>query len=137
MAELKGKIGVATATKGMTTCKICGRDFALIKEEHYIAEHTDKEGVIPAFAGREAPKLYDAFDCPHCGCQNIVGIREAILDPSDTCDCSCGEITEEEEFNSCNDCVHAEVDGHEEPCASCSHTHPDFYIPKEEENHER
>ena len=130
MAELKGKIEVKTVTKGMTTCKVCGRDFALIKEEHYIAKHDDKEGVIPAFAGREAQRLYDAFDCPHCGCQNIVGIREAILDP-------CGETIKEEEFNSCNDCVHDEVDGHEEPCASCSHAHPDFYMPKEEENHER
>lgn len=24
----------------------------------------------------KASKTFEAFDCPHCGCQNIVNIRE-------------------------------------------------------------
>jgi len=65
--------------KGMYTCKICDRDFPLLEEEHYTTK-IRKTG-LSAIAGGEE-RLHDAFDCPHCGCQNIVGERETAY-----CEC--------------------------------------------------
>lgn len=63
--------------KGMTTCKVCERDFALMAEEHYIARDLQREGGLGiVVAGREEAKNFDAFDCPHCGCQNIMQERK-------------------------------------------------------------
>lgn len=61
-------------TKGIVTCDKCSRDFALIKEEHYIAVANGKTG-IAAFAGGDQPNCYDAIDCPHCGCQKLLQVR--------------------------------------------------------------
>lgn len=66
--------------KGMYTCKICGRDFPLIFEERYTARSDERSGLAAAFGGPESEQ-YDAFDCPHCGCQNIVQSRKRIWDP--------------------------------------------------------
>lgn len=66
--------------KGMTTCKICGRDFPLIAEEHYVARDSEKKGVIPALSGQEEATQYDAFNCPHCGCQNVMQERKFALE---------------------------------------------------------
>ena len=60
--------------KGMTTCKICGRDFAVIAEERYTVRDAERTGIATAFGGSEST-LYDAFDCPHCG-QNIMQERK-------------------------------------------------------------
>ena len=64
--------------KGMTTCKVCERDFALMAEDHYIARDPQREGgqIGIVIAGREEAKNFDAFDCPHCGCQNIMQERK-------------------------------------------------------------
>ena len=64
--------------KGMTTCKVCGRDFPLIAEEHYVARNVEKTGIIPAIRGQEEATQYDAFDCPHCGCQNVIQERKEV-----------------------------------------------------------
>ena len=69
--------------KGMVTCKICGRDFALIEEENYVAQDPDREGIGVIIAGKEQPIQYDAFDCPHCGCQHIIQERKRIFIPND------------------------------------------------------
>lgn len=53
-------------------CKICGKEFELKKENKYLA--TEKIAAFGAFT--ELPKTFEAFDCPYCGCQNIVNIRE-------------------------------------------------------------
>lgn len=66
--------------KAMATCKICGRDFPLISEEHYVARGTEKKGIIPTLNGQEEAVQYDAFDCPHCGCQNIMQERKFALE---------------------------------------------------------
>ena len=76
--------------KGMTTCKVCGRDFPLIAEEHYVARDGEKKGVIAAFSIQEEGAQYDAFDCPHCGCQNIMQGRKLAV-------CENEEIEEEED----------------------------------------
>lgn len=86
--------------KGMTTCKICGRDFPLIAEEHYVARDSEKKGVIPALSGQDEAIQYDAFNCPHCGCQNVMQERkhEICLCDSDICDeCDNEEDKKEEE----------------------------------------
>lgn len=53
-------------------CKICGKRFKLMKENRYLA--TEKIGALEGLT--KASKIFEAFDCPHCGCQNIVIIRE-------------------------------------------------------------
>lgn len=53
-------------------CKICEKEFELKKEEKYLA--TEKVAAFGTLA--KLPKTFEAFDCPYCGCQNIVNIRE-------------------------------------------------------------
>ena len=67
------------AIKGMTTCKVCGRNFPLLAEEHYVSKEAGKVG-IAAIAGGLAPILWDSFDCPHCGCQNRMQQRNRLTD---------------------------------------------------------
>ena len=53
-------------------CKVCGKRFALAKENKYeIVKEPTGLGVLT-----EQTKIYEAFDCPRCGCQNIVNIKE-------------------------------------------------------------
>lgn len=66
-------------TKGMTTCKVCGRDFPLLIEEHYVSKEAGRIG-FAALAVGPAPILWDSFDCPHCGCQNRMQQRERLSD---------------------------------------------------------
>ena len=49
------------------TCKACGEEFRPHKEARYTAMKSE---------GFFGPLLYfDAIDCPHCGCQMILGER--------------------------------------------------------------
>lgn len=85
--------------KGATTCVVCGREFPLIIEEHYTARDPEKKGVLPALTGQEESVMWDAFDCPHCGCQNIMQPRKPEVCPCDygICDeCGCEEEEEED-----------------------------------------
>lgn len=77
MAELKVKMQVDV--RGMTTCKVCGRDFPLISEDHYVSKEPGKTG-FAAIAGGSEPILWDSFDCPHCGCQNRMQQRNRMTD---------------------------------------------------------
>lgn len=86
--------------KGMTTCKVCGRDFPLLGEDHYVVRDPERTGIMPAFNGQDEPTLYDAFDCPHCGCQNMMQVRKRELE------CPC-------DFGICDECE-AEEDEDEE-----------------------
>ena len=94
--------------KGMHTCDVCGRDFPLIVEERYTVRGAERSGLATAISFEEADR-YDAFDCPHCGCQNVVNKRLRELEPEDTdgcedrftcghegCGCYEGERTPEE-----------------------------------------
>ena len=90
----------ANKIKGMYTCDVCGRDFPLIAEERYTVRGAEKSGLATAISFEEADR-YDAFDCPHCGCQNIVNLRLRELEPEDAdgcegCGCHEGERTPEE-----------------------------------------
>ena len=84
--------------KGMTTCKICGRDFLLLVEEHYVSTDVIKTGLVTAISGDNEPQLFDSFDCPHCGCQNIMQPRKRANCPCDygICD-ECTEYNKEDE----------------------------------------
>jgi len=53
-------------------CKKCGYKFHLIKDNLYIV----KQRLSVTEALTKSPIVAEAFDCPMCGCQNIVGIRE-------------------------------------------------------------
>lgn len=63
--------------KGMTTCKVCGRDFPLLAEEHYVSKDVSLTG-FAGLAGGTEPKIWDSFDCPHCGCQNRIQLRNRV-----------------------------------------------------------
>lgn len=52
-------------------CKVCKTNFELLKENKYIAVENN---------GFQGYKYYECFDCPKCGCQNIVNIREKEVD---------------------------------------------------------
>ena len=85
--------------KGMATCKICGRYFPLIVEDHYVAQDVKREGSIYTLVGGDKIGMFDAFDCPHCGCQNVMQNRKPEC-PCDygICD-ECDPVEEEEEEN--------------------------------------
>lgn len=59
----------------MYKCKVCSKEFELQKKIHYIARNAGKSG-LAALAGGNEETLYDTFDCPHCGCQNIMQERK-------------------------------------------------------------
>lgn len=56
-------------------CKVCGCEFEVIKDRHYISREEGKIGLSVAFCSNEEVKLYDTFDCPICGCQIVVQKR--------------------------------------------------------------
>lgn len=60
----------------MTKCKICGKRFALKKENLYLAQ--EGSSVIDVFASRN--KVIQCFNCPHCGCQNQFGARLRVVE---------------------------------------------------------
>ena len=59
----------------MFKCKVCGEEFELKCEAHYVARDCERVGLV-ALAGGTEESLYDVFDCPHCGCQNVVQKRK-------------------------------------------------------------
>ena len=52
-------------------CKICGFRFYTNKLDRYTVG--DNGGLVQSLANGN--KKYDAFDCPLCGCQTVVGER--------------------------------------------------------------
>lgn len=60
----------------MLECKICGTKFNAIVERHYIARDNGKTGFVAALSSNDEERLYDAFDCPACGCQVIAKERK-------------------------------------------------------------
>lgn len=59
----------------MHECVVCGQRFPLEIKYHYISRDDSFTG-LAALSKREEPKLYDTFDCPVCGCQNVVQERK-------------------------------------------------------------
>lgn len=95
------EVEITNKVKAIYECTVCGRMFPLIEEEHYIAREQEIKG-ISTIVKSEEPELYDAFDCPHCGCQNVVQVRKRRWDP-----CPC-------EYGCCEDCEETEEEEEEE-----------------------
>ena len=57
-------------------CKVCDCEFIPQVKGHYIARTDGKTGVVAAFQSNDETGLFDAFDCPQCGCQVIVQERK-------------------------------------------------------------
>ena len=53
-------------------CKVCGSKLTL----HHSLRYEITKMPVGLNCLTEAPIIYEAFDCPKCGCQNIVGVRE-------------------------------------------------------------
>lgn len=53
-------------------CKVCKRYFRPKADKKYLVTNAPVGLKILS----EAPRTFEAFDCPRCGCQNIVNIRE-------------------------------------------------------------
>lgn len=56
-------------------CKICGKRMKLLAENRKEIRKTPSLGEALTKSGG-GKQIFEAFDCPHCGCQNIVNIRE-------------------------------------------------------------
>lgn len=52
-------------------CKVCGKDFKLLKKNKYIVQ--ENKGINGIATGT---KKFECFNCPYCGCQNILNERE-------------------------------------------------------------
>lgn len=65
----------------MLECKVCGCKFNAIIEKHYIARDNGKTGLAVAFGSTNEENLYDAFDCPMCGCQVVTKERKRNYTP--------------------------------------------------------
>ena len=66
----------------MKKCKVCGKKLTLRSDLRYEVTRTP----VGFNCLTEGPITYDAFDCPKCGCQNIVGIRETKNESISTSD---------------------------------------------------
>lgn len=62
----------------MIKCEVCGNEFCVTESNHYIARDEDRFGII-AICGGDEYKIYDAVDCPSCGCQKILQSRKRGL----------------------------------------------------------
>lgn len=63
------------------TCKVCGNVFELTEGRHYIAR--EKTELCLIGSNKMETTLYDAFDCPNCGCQYIANERKRIFSKGD------------------------------------------------------
>ena len=57
------------------TCKVCGKS-VYPKAEYVVKDGTVSGGIAAAMSGNyDEPKIYDAMDCPACGCQMVLKER--------------------------------------------------------------
>lgn len=56
-------------------CDVCGNALVLEKEHIYMV--TENKGISSVLSPNE---IYDATDCPKCGCQNILKRRLPFVD---------------------------------------------------------
>lgn len=56
-------------------CKICGKDFELKLDNHYVSRDNETSGIAKIIRSEEE-NIFDTFDCPYCGCQNIIQQRK-------------------------------------------------------------
>ena len=63
-------------------CKVCEKEFELLKKNKYIV-NVELTALQRAF-GMVSDKVYEAFDCPYCGCQNLVNERKENIIEGDS-----------------------------------------------------
>lgn len=54
-------------------CNVCGKRFKLLAKNRYEIVKRP-EGALGGLTA--SVKYFNAFDCPYCGCQNIVSVVE-------------------------------------------------------------
>lgn len=67
--------------KRQLKCKTCGTRFDATKDNHYIVRANSKTGLTALISENYETQLYDAFECPVCGCQVITQERKYSFDP--------------------------------------------------------
>lgn len=87
----------------MLKCKVCGKEFEAVKENHYVAREGLKSGAFVDLASTEE-KTFDAFDCPYCGCQYVAGERKRNLEAYGCCVCDNEEQNKEREYEEIPSC---------------------------------
>ena len=55
------------------TCKVCGEEFRPHRDHRYTVQRDPGLGFFIA-----TPLFSDAIDCPHCGCQIVLGSRLGV-----------------------------------------------------------
>lgn len=56
-------------------CSICGAELKMTVDHHYISRDKGTCG-LATIVRNDEETLYDTFDCPECGCQNIAQERK-------------------------------------------------------------
>lgn len=64
-------------------CKVCGKLIILKKEDRY---EIKRERTIAEALSSYEPNILECFDCPSCGCQNVVNKRSGHRSPLPTQD---------------------------------------------------
>lgn len=107
----------------MLKCKICGKEFEATNERHYIARDNCKTGLVNIVSNDEV-KMYDAFNCPSCGCQVIAQERKRdILDDLTNDYVDDKELNfKEEEHDGCLGCKFESKACYVYPCKDCKGT---------------
>lgn len=65
---------------GRAICSVCGFEFLLDLEKHYISRDETDYGFLTTITTTEEPCIYDTVDCPLCGCQNILQKRKRKME---------------------------------------------------------
>lgn len=113
---------------GLITCKVCGREFTLSAINHYVARDSEKTGIVVAFSGQNEATLWDAFNCPYCGCQCITQERKRVYSINEQ------HIHDETTYlHGCYNCRYKNAAENEEPCISCINNCTDNWEGKENE----
>ena len=125
-------------------CAVCGAKLELNKLYHYIARDDGATGLAIALTQKQEEPIYDAFDCPVCGCQYIAQERKRTLfdvicsdelsdDDTETSD-KIEETSDKEENPACKGCEYDE-DQPGNPfsmtCVSCRRMYTDKYRKKQ------
>lgn len=136
-------IPVKETKEKIVACAVCGAKLELNKRYHYIALDDGATGLVTAFTKEQEEPIYDAFDCPVCGCQYIAQERKRTLfdvvcsdEPSDDdteTDDKTEETSDKEEKPECKGCEY-EGETEENPfdmaCVNCRRLYTDKYRKK-------
>lgn len=62
-------------------CKVCGMSFQPLSAYHYIVREREERVSLFIDNSWKELKLFDAYECPLCGAQNIAGERLPLWVP--------------------------------------------------------